>query len=79
MRGIETLMAEGKKTHAKKSAPGRYLLLVTESGETLHEFAHRNDVIGRIVELRQKGAHVEAFIDAKLEIGFTVKLEGMDP
>lgn len=58
--------------------PPRYLLRFQEAGETQHEFVHRDDVIGRIAELRHEGVHVEAFIDAKLEIDFTIKLEGMD-
>jgi hypothetical protein len=78
MRGIETLIAEGKKAPAKKPPPFRYLLRFNLSGEeTETEFVNRNDAIARIIELKQRGASVEAFVDAKLEIGYAVKLEGI--
>lgn len=59
--------------------PIRYLLLWVEDGETRHEFAHRDDVIERIREIKARGATVvEAFVDARLTIGFAITLEGVN-
>lgn len=65
----------------RKPPPFRYLLrFVSEpSGEQQHETVHRDDVVARIIDLRHQGVRsIEAFIDVELEIGFTVKLEGID-
>ena len=79
MRGIETIMAEGRKAPAKRLLPHRYLLRWGSDGEVHNELVNRNDVVKAILSLKEGGVtSIEAFIDAKLEIGITVKLEGIE-
>lgn len=79
MRGIETIVAEGKKPPAKKAQPHRYLLRWSSDGETHHELVNRNDVIKSICSLQEGGVtSIEAFVDAKLEISIDIKLEGVE-
>lgn len=61
--------------------PHRYLLRFMERAgeETQHEIVNRDDVVPRIAQLKNNGAvSIEAFIDAKLETGTWVQLEGCE-